>query len=283
MRETAKYLKCKVCVGYPELQLPRIHPGDDETKVKSDPAVAREKYYNSLLVVGEDGEIIFNYRKRFLYYTDDTWASEGDINGFNPLTFKSKSPSSIDINKVPTSFGICMDINPYKFEAPYSAWEFANKVLDTQSQLVILSMAWLTAGPKSDFEGLGTGKPDMDTFNYWIGRFWPLLDRQSTENGNHMNQALIADPDPETSEFVLVFANRSGEEGGDGCTSTAVYAGTSTIITLKRTRSTDAANPSSAPNCQILCWDMKDAMEEGICFADTSGSPKMVFNLVSKT
>jgi hypothetical protein len=37
--------------------------------------------------VNDDGETIGNYRKRFLYYTDETWALEGQegfYNGFIP-------------------------------------------------------------------------------------------------------------------------------------------------------------------------------------------------------
>ena len=39
------------------------------------------EYYNSTLTVNRDGETIANYRKSFLYYTDETWALEGP-NGF---------------------------------------------------------------------------------------------------------------------------------------------------------------------------------------------------------
>jgi protein N-terminal amidase len=35
------------------------------------------RYYNSAVTVNADGEIIANYRKSFLYYTDEAWASEG--------------------------------------------------------------------------------------------------------------------------------------------------------------------------------------------------------------
>lgn len=45
------------------------------------------EYYNSAIVVNGDGETVANYRKRFLYYTDETWALEGDdgfYEGFIP-------------------------------------------------------------------------------------------------------------------------------------------------------------------------------------------------------
>lgn len=38
---------------------------------------ANPEYYNSVIMVNRDGETIANYRKSFLYYTDETWALEG--------------------------------------------------------------------------------------------------------------------------------------------------------------------------------------------------------------
>ncbi len=38
---------------------------------------ANPEYYNSIIAVNADGETITNYRKSFLYYTDETWALEG--------------------------------------------------------------------------------------------------------------------------------------------------------------------------------------------------------------
>ena len=54
-----------VTVGYPE-------------KVDVAPKwPASPEYYNSAITVNADGETIANYRKSFLYYTDETWALEG--------------------------------------------------------------------------------------------------------------------------------------------------------------------------------------------------------------
>lgn len=33
--------------------------------------------HNSLMIINPSGEMIANYRKTHLYYTDETWASEG--------------------------------------------------------------------------------------------------------------------------------------------------------------------------------------------------------------
>jgi protein N-terminal amidase len=87
-RTTALKHDCTVIAGYPE-------------KVDlADRWPANPEYYNSAIVVNADGEIIGNYRKTHLYYTDETWALEGPT-GF----FAGRLPG------LPrTAMGICMDI-----------------------------------------------------------------------------------------------------------------------------------------------------------------------------
>lgn len=51
-------------IGYPE-------------KAKSTLDPAKLEYYNSAVTVSPSGETVANYRKSFLYYTDETWATEG--------------------------------------------------------------------------------------------------------------------------------------------------------------------------------------------------------------
>jgi protein N-terminal amidase len=262
-------------VGYPEID--------------HSPTETEAKYYNSLLVVDENGEVIHNYRKSFLYFTDETWASEGNVErGFHELSFNTQDSVSGqdagDIHRAPrrvaTSFGICMDINPYKFEAPYTAWEFANRVLDSQSQLVILSMAWLTLLSKEELAAL-EGQPEMDTFNYWLNRFYPLIEKK-------MQHTRDLDGGESPKKVVIVFANRAGEEpAADDAKPPARYAGTSAVIAVTQRRSggsrvggmEDMIDGEPALDVKILCWDLLGAAEEGICFADTTGDPKMVFGL----
>ncbi|KAJ5323813.1 Carbon-nitrogen hydrolase [Penicillium atrosanguineum] len=286
-RETAKRLQCKVCVGYPEIET-------SSTETEPDQA----KYYNSLLVVDEGGEVIHNYRKSFLYFTDETWAAEGNVErGFHELTFQTQDSTPAqgftdDIHRastrrVATSFGICMDINPYKFEAPYTAWEFANRVLDSQSQLVIVSMAWLTLLTKEELAAL-EGQPEMDTFNYWLNRFYPLIDKQ-------MQHTRDLDGEEGPKKVVIVFANRAGEEpAADDTKPPARYAGTSAVIAVTQrphpeTKGSrvgsqeDVIGNKPTLDVKILCWDLLGAAEEGICFADTTGDPKMVFGLRSRS
>jgi hypothetical protein len=98
--------------------------------------------------------------------------------------------------------------SPYKFEAPWSAWEFAYHVLHKQANLVILSMAWLTReNPRS--YSRSPKEPDMETLSYWLARIEPLI-RAETEG-----------------EIIVVFANRTGTE------EEAVYAGTSAVLGIQ--------------------------------------------------
>ena len=272
-RETARRLNCKVCVGYPEIETTEGKEGEGEEE---------EKYYNSLLTVDENGEILFNYRKSFLYYTDESWASEGDPDrGSCTLTFggNDQSPPKRD---VPTSFGVCMDINPYRFEAPFTAWEFANRVLDSGSQLVIVSMAWLTLLRR---EEIVPENPDMDTFDYWIRRFWPLLEKKMKHDsvGDDVDDG---GDTMQTKRVVIVFSNRVGEEaGGAEPVPIARYAGSSAIVAFTQSRlpehrASDPAEVGQAPSFdpKILCWCLCGAAEEGVCFADTTTPPELVWD-----
>ncbi|KAK1538413.1 N-terminal amidase [Colletotrichum paranaense] len=182
-RTTALKYSCNLVVGYPE----KVDITEDWP--------ASPEYYNAALVVNEDGETIANYRKSFLYYTDETWALEGD-EGFYRGTIPGLGRTSI---------GICMDINPYKFEAPWHAHEFAFHVMESYSNLVIMSMAWLTRADAQVFTST-PNEPDMDTLTYWVARLEPLI---RSENDD---------------EIIVVFCNRTGIEDD------AVYAGTSAVI-----------------------------------------------------
>ncbi|PMD14774.1 carbon-nitrogen hydrolase, partial [Hyaloscypha hepaticicola] len=179
-RTTALKYDCVVTAGYPEKV-------DVSVKWPASP-----EYYNSAITVNREGETIANYRKSFLYYTDETWALEG------PEGFYHGHMDGLGN----VAMGIC---NPYKFEAPWTAWEFAYHVLHTEANLVILSMAWLTREDARSYSR-SPKDPDMETLSYWLGRLEPVI-RAETQG-----------------EIIVVFANRTGIEDD------AVYAGTSAIL-----------------------------------------------------
>lgn len=64
-RTTALKYSCVVIVGYPE----KVAAKDGEPTLPEN--------YNSAIIVNSDGETIANYRKTFLYCSDEAWASEG--------------------------------------------------------------------------------------------------------------------------------------------------------------------------------------------------------------
>ncbi|KAH7318582.1 carbon-nitrogen hydrolase, partial [Stachybotrys elegans] len=184
-RNVALRLDCVVIAGYPEkVDLADQWPADPE-------------YYNSAIVVNEDGETIANYRKTHLYYTDEPWALEGR------KFFEGHIPGL-----GPTAIGICMDLNPYKFQTPWDRFEFSRHVLDSNAVLVVVSMAWLTQEPAATFTQ-SPQEPDMATLMYWVTRFEPVIREESDD------------------EIIVVFANRTGTEDE------AIYVGTSAVIGIQ--------------------------------------------------
>ncbi|CAG8951966.1 hypothetical protein HYFRA_00000701 [Hymenoscyphus fraxineus] len=184
-RTTALKYNCIVTAGYPEKV-------DIKAKWPASP-----EYYNSAITVNAEGETVANYRKSFLYYTDETWALEGS--GFYS--------GEIDgLGNV--AMGICMDLNPYKFEAPWNAWEFSYHILYKKANLVVMSMAWLTREDITTFS-VAQNDPDMETLSYWLSRLEPLIRAETV------------------GEIIVVLANRCGNEGE------VVYAGTSTVLGIQ--------------------------------------------------
>ncbi|KAL2258514.1 hypothetical protein VTK26DRAFT_8155 [Humicola hyalothermophila] len=185
-RTTALKHDCTVVIGYPE-----------KADISSDRPTS-PGYYNSALLVNGDGDIIGNYRKSFLYDTDEVWALEG-TDGF----FKANMPPFGNI-----ALGICTDINPYRLEAPWDAFEFGYHVLEVQANVVILTMAWQTDQDSNSFHR-SPKEPDLETLVYWVQRLEPLI-RADNED-----------------EIIVIFCNRTGTEGD------ATFTGTSAVIGVR--------------------------------------------------
>ncbi|KAK6606632.1 carbon-nitrogen family protein [Botrytis cinerea] len=193
-RTAALRHNCIVTVGYPE-KVGDLSSGSTNPKC-----------YNSTVTMDKDGKTIANYRKSFLYYTDETWAHEGS--GFFDGDIEGLGTVAMGICKYSAHRFIGMDLNPYKFETPWNACEFACHVLQKKANLVIMSMAWLTRQDQLPYSLLAR-EPDMDTISYWISRLKPIIEASRTE------------------EIIIVLANRCGAEGE------STYAGTSTILGIK--------------------------------------------------
>jgi len=184
-RSIAKRLGCHVILGYPEFS----------ARSPEEP-VAR---YNSAVLVSPEGDVLANYRKSFLFTTDESWAEEGP-SGF----FSGEVPGGLGR----LAMGICMDLNPKHFTAPFDKYEFAHHILNSNSMLVVMPMAWLTL-QHPDTLTEQAQVPDADTLAYWVQRLQPLIDTQSPE------------------EIIFIACNRIGEEGD------AAYAGTSAVVGVK--------------------------------------------------
>jgi protein N-terminal amidase len=105
-----------------------------------------------------------------------------------------------------------MDLNPKNFTEPFDKYEFANHIVNSKSNLAVVSMAWLTMqSPESLIKQAQV--PDADTLSYWIQRLQPVLD--------------LGGPGP-SGETIFVACNRTGTEGD------AVYAGTSAVVGITK-------------------------------------------------
>lgn len=174
-------LNCMVLCGYVELGV----DGDEAGCL-----------YNSMMVLSPDGELVCNPRKTFLYETDKHWATAGS-------EFKTWYCPWLDKT---ISFGICMDINPCDFAAPFEAFEFASQVVTHGSDLVLFSCAWC------DFE-----PPESDsfpTFSYWATRLTPII--KALKKGTY----------PKSNSY-FVCSNRIGSENG------TFFVGASCALSLK--------------------------------------------------
>ncbi|RKU45140.1 Carbon-nitrogen hydrolase [Coniochaeta pulveracea] len=184
-RTTALKFNTKVLVGYPEkVDISKNWPTSPE-------------YYDSAIMVNEEGETVLNYRKNFLHGTDQTWALEG------PGFFCEEIDG---LGKV--CVGVGMDLNPYRNESPFHAFEFAHHALEVEADLVIVCMSWITRQEHREFSRT-LAEPDMETLTYWVKRLEPLI---------------LAELE---REIVVVFCNRCGQE------SEALYAGTSAILGIQ--------------------------------------------------
>ncbi|KAL1304473.1 hypothetical protein AAFC00_003464 [Neodothiora populina] len=290
-KKTAARYQCIVNVGYPEITTATTTKTTSSTMTTSTSAAGSNKTddddnddgpkrYNTVVSVSPTGQILATYRKSFLYYTDETWASEGDSGFFSGSLSVSASAApraaTADDDSLleNVAMGICMDINPYRFETPWSTFEFATHCVERRARLVLLSMAWLTRMTPEDMAD-SAGIPDLDTLAYWIERFSPVVKTGlNTGSGAAMAEGEETEDAGETRQesegVVLVMANRCGMEPGnvqgvsqgvDGRGEDVVsYAGSSCVILVK--------------NGNISIFDILGKAEERLLIVDTEEQPK---------
>ncbi|KAH3662394.1 hypothetical protein OGAPHI_005646 [Ogataea philodendri] len=207
----SKTLNCHTLLGYPEKHLSSI--------------------YNSAVLISPEGAVVHNYRKTFLYKTDETWGAKESPAGFEAFEFEHNG------HKIKSTIGICMDLNPYKFEAPFQAFEFANFCLQNQVQLVLVPTAWMSTSWSEDWK-------DQDNYTKLFEQKVPF-----EINTDPASESSILDPtevpydrtlpDKETARYWLIrfqplFANRHRKMAVAICNRSGVetelmYAGSSSI------------------------------------------------------
>jgi protein N-terminal amidase len=158
------------------------------------PRKTEECYFNSVCLVDREGKVVTIYDKHFLYEQDELWATEGE--GFKCM----------DTALGRVGFGICMDLNPKQFLAPFTDFEFANFQLESGAKLLFLSMAWLYPNKvnPATLEVNTRKENEFRMINYWLNRLFPIL--------QHENESPV---------YVLI-CNRTGSEnethfGGVSC------------------------------------------------------------------
>jgi protein N-terminal amidase len=98
-------------------------------------------------------------------------------------------------------FGICMDLNPYRFQSAFDAFEFAHFHKEAKTQLLLCSMNWLYQPEDHDMTdtdpyGGYQNQPAMSTIQYWVLRSLPLIEASHEY------------------PILMVIANRIGKEKG---------------------------------------------------------------------
>ncbi|WVR03299.1 hypothetical protein IAU60_000290 [Kwoniella sp. DSM 27419] len=229
-RSLAQRLRCHVVAGYPEALRSTIAASGSGSSDLADQAAEGGNAgpsemkglegegegvgWNSALVVSPSGEVLGNYRKTFRFDTDKNWAKEGD--GF--VHFDLPEP----LGRV--ALGICMDMNPKDFIAPWDAFELANYCRDQSVDMLVVPMNWLTppAEPPNDRSPEDPQSPSESNLNYWAARLQPLHDPTpgyATPGGE------LEDP-VGGKEVVFVACNRTGTEEG------TTFCGTSCVMTV---------------------------------------------------
>ncbi|PLW36531.1 hypothetical protein PCASD_06459 [Puccinia coronata f. sp. avenae] len=165
-KNTAQRLNCHVMIGFPQ----RI------------PEPGTRQIYNALGIVSNLGQLITVYHKTQLYPpVDPLWARPGE--GFLAIDLDIARVHGERNKPVKCCIGICMDLSPDRFEAPFEAYELSSFAVRQNAEMMVCSMAWISSSPVPDPHHTEKGKSweeTVDVMNYWAMRcapFWKLDNR----------------------------------------------------------------------------------------------------------
>ncbi|WAR52674.1 hypothetical protein PtB15_2B98 [Puccinia triticina] len=96
----------------------------------------------------EPDEIDLLILPEMAFTVDDIWARPGE--GFLVIDLNVARLNGKPGNPVRCCIGICMDLSPDRFEAPFDAYELSNFAVNHNAEMMICSMAWLSSSPVPD-------------------------------------------------------------------------------------------------------------------------------------
>lgn len=124
-----------------------------------------------------------------------------------------------------------MDLNPYRFTAPWTTYEFATHCQRTHTSLLHITMAWLTSSPLP-CPPEQRNDPHLPTLGYWLERLTPLLETSTKTTSDEPDRDGEAECDvehpPPEKEIIVALCNRAGNEG-----EAVHYAGTSAVLGIR--------------------------------------------------
>ncbi|PWN32884.1 carbon-nitrogen hydrolase [Meira miltonrushii] len=213
----ASRLNCYVSIGFPCIgsAFQKTQSSDQVTYQITKPFDARQQdilperwpepaAFNASMFVDRTGKIIHTFRKHFNYTNDKVWATEG--------------PGFECIKDVPllgnVCVAICMDINPYDFQAPFDAFELARFCQKEEVDTLLMNIAWLASDQEeSEDEGEDQKSKEeqlqyaqLQHMSYLAQRLLPLFKDQDGQPQRRLK---------------FIACNRVGTEAG------TVFAGTS--------------------------------------------------------
>ena len=178
-------LGCTVLCGYPRRVPGAKIPNEGVAEAVAD--AGADALYNALVAVGPDGNTLTHYHKSFLYVVDKTWADEGSgfvcvdvpvrrapLGGEGGGVAEGTESGAREYAFVRATLGVCMDINPREFEAPWEAYELATAAKAHASSLVLFASAWTNNHPDDDPATVAPVDP-RGVMTYWLSRLAPLV------------------------------------------------------------------------------------------------------------
>lgn len=189
-REILNKFNCFTLIGYPEREC----------------ADAQTRIFNSAVLTSPVGKVLCNYRKTHLYETDEVFGcTENPNKRFEPVElildkdyYIKGEVADRHYPKVLVNIGICMDLNPYKFEAPFNRYEFSLLCYRNMARLILCPMAWLS--PDSPSLSSQADKVQEKKFRELINSWdnaTPLLNLAPSPTDNYSKKQAEQQKDPE--------------------------------------------------------------------------------------